>query len=323
MRKNLDIDTIKKNASDLNKLISVERSKYPPDDRKYKAYTFLLESNQDFYHACISCVESSVERAVLIEKQIEKLEFTGKLHEEYHQQSARLKSSYKSAVLTGKRISNNLAILFSEYLSKEEKKGIRIGSFGKMLGKLQNRKAPFCNTSLEEARQIFISEGMKFESTIHKFRDDVIEHPRIEGLIDESHSITSDDRVDFEKKIRNSEKVTLPPDEMDPNWDGFVYYEVISKSGESEGHVYYVHAHLTKTFQEGEEISEGDPVMFVTDGDSGHFQKYGSHMHTYESPDYKGSAVKSDRVFNMPGVAQLHYSYSQFCEDIIHALSKI
>ena len=63
-------------------------------DKQRRALMALVTSLEDLEGNARATIEASIERSVLIEKQIDRKEFEGELHEDYHRKSKQLRTGY-------------------------------------------------------------------------------------------------------------------------------------------------------------------------------------------------------------------------------------
>ena len=293
------------------------------------ALSGVLSAVSDFMEAALTCADTSIERSVLIEKQIDQLEFVGELHDQYHDVCRRLESHYHSVVQGGKRLANSIARLVYELLPHEQRRGIRPGSFGRMYGRFSGLDEGLAEP-LETARSLITEHGEFLESVVHEYRDDVIEHIDPRSDVDLAATLTSDDRVDIMRPVGDPDPGRQPDYTLDPNWPGFMYQdfwrldthpddpEFQMTDGDLLGYRFQVHMHAIFDFEDGQQITAGTPIAFRTDFDSGHFDIHGPHSHTFSSREIPTFfANDPDVVYGMPGVTELAERYSSLTSDVL------
>lgn len=290
----------------------------------------VLQCVSNLSEAAITCAQTSIDRSVLIEQQIDRRDFAGALHERYHDASRRLGSHYHSAVQHGKSLANAIARLVYEVLPHNQREGIRPGSFGKMYGRFAGMDQGL-SEPLESLRRLFTEQGDFLESVVHEYRDDVIEHIDPRSPIDLRAAVTSDDHLDIAKPTGGSGSDADPRYTVDPRWPGFMYRDFwhfedkpvsgvdpTEQGGQPAGYEYHVHVHANFDVKEGEEFTKETPLGFVRDDGSGHFDVHGSHSHVFSSRDLPAfMASKPDVIFGMPGIADLLLRYASLTAGVL------
>lgn len=298
------------------------------DDPSGRALSIVGRSINEFAHACISCAEASIERTVLIEMQIDTRDFVGDLHDAYHEATERFESQFNSAVQNAKRLANDLATLIYEFLPHGQRTGLKSGSFGRLFNAFRGDDEDSVTEPKATLRALVVTHGEFFESVVHPYRDEAVEHARPYSDAARGERLTSDDRLDVLRVEADSaasgrqdaEQGALPTD-FDPAWAGFVYQGGWDGDGNLLGYSYHVHAHNRMDLTEGQRIEKGDPIAFVTDGGSGHFARFGSHRHVFTSRDLPEMLQEPRDVhFGMPGVGELMHRYLTFAELVLDAL---
>lgn len=296
-----------------------------------RALDTVRRSTSDFLEASLTFAETSVERSVLIEKQIDRRDFVGRLHERYHSTSHRFESHYHSSIQHAKRLANSIARLAYHLLPHEQQRGVRPGSFGRLFNSLRDADTSQLEP-LESVRSLIINHGAFLETVVHEYRDDVIEHPDPRREVDYGGLVTSDDRLDV---IRHDDRALPDADAeytRDPHWPGYVYRDIwysaepfepgadpAQQGAELVGYEFHVHGHANLDLREGQSIGTDTPMIFRTDGGSGHFDKHGPHSHIFYSRGIPEElATRPDVVYGMPGITELAQRYASLAADALH-----
>lgn len=223
-------------------------------------------------------------RQFLIDFQCYQSTFSGVIHEEYHSATEQLGVDFDIFLSSIKTALNRLPSLIQEILNQQEKQGIVFKSFGPFIKSLEKKE--FIKESLINLKNVLLEQGKKVDQ-INDYRDKKIEHIRelsSSGLISDdkgvrryhlknsfSKSLNGMSFEDFKKKI-----------ELLPKEKRTTAIKVELKGG---GHIDYVHMQSDKKV--GESVSAGDKIGYISDGNNGHFKKYGPHGHIFTHPKEK------------------------------------
>jgi len=315
LRERLRLDEIRASRNRLTARIRVliDRSGGRP---LTSALTAFLRSLGDLAEACLACSDTSIERSVLIERQIDQLEFVGRLHDEYHEATRRFDSQYNSVVQHAKRLANSVASLIYEILPHDQRRGVRTGSFGRMYGALKIMSSDLPEP-LDSVRRLVTEHGEYLESVVHQYRDDAVEHPRLSSRLDLGATWTSDDRVDFVRTDRDPGTEGTVDRDLDPRWPGFLYRD-FHHNGHLVGYQFLVHVHGIFDFEPGQLVTEETEMGFVTDGGFGHFDDFGPHSHVFSSRDIPKFLLRTPTpIYGMPGVADMIALYASMAADAL------
>lgn len=296
----------------------------PVSNTQTKALTALSSALEDMVSNAKSTVDIDIERKILIEKQIERKIFDGGLHENYHERSQLLKTSYNNTVQSSKRLANTATQLLRTLYAEKDRRNIRFGSFGKLYTSL---KTHWGSVKSSKGAQIFthvISLGDATEETVHKYRDEVLEHSDPHGPVNHFNVVVRDGRVEIERDVKLPTDKPLPEIEFDPQMTNFIYH-TIEKDGIEVGEKYYVHTYLRPDLSKGTSVQKGDPIGYITDMGSGHFEKHGKHSHIFSAPDeeFNGEVMGTEITLAMPEVHLLIEPYLNFIDKLLDEVESV
>ncbi len=243
------------------------------------------ERVSDLAQLCIACLETSSDRAILIERQIDRRDFVGGLHDAYHETGEMLRAQYNSAVRAAKALANAVASLISSRLPHDQRRGLRDGSFGKLYGSFAKTEGPRDAEPRRSVRELVLTYGGLFESVIHEYRDAVLEHPLTGSEPDTATRMLADDRVDFfrdaGKRPGGSANEDDEPDLRPGHWLLLEHRYGRKKAG----HVFYLHVAPTEELSAGHHLHAGQVIGHRVDPGGGHFTRYDPHTHEFPSRD--------------------------------------
>lgn len=221
------------------------------------------------------------QRQLLIEKQIRQKYFRGKLHDEYHTTNLQIDTDIDSILSTLKQILNRLISIIICVVPKDLKRGLSDGSFGRFLNDLDKLKNS--NPWLNQFAAVMIPEGKRIDETICDYRDKYIEH--VKNPIDsgiQSSGLGGIKKIhQASKRFGQSQKVMEHTTHSRDRIDDTIKCQLPDGS-----YIIYVHVTLNPSLKAGDNVGPQDaPLGYVSDGNSGHFQKYGPHRHVYTTPD--------------------------------------
>lgn len=223
-------------------------------------------------------LDHSSHRQQLIDLQCNSQVFNGSLHEEYHENNMKLEADLDNLYLSYKTSLNRFASFFLLVLDKSDRRGIKNGSFGKLLNAVSDKV--FLSPHLETARKVIVEDGRKIDETINFYRDKYIEHISTSQI----SSLVSNGSFGDTKKFHYYTET--PPN--DNNTLVEENSEVVKSVNSNGEYVYYVHCALNSQLLA--EVKKGQPLGFVSDGQGGkskHFLKWGPHSHMFSSPKLK------------------------------------
>ena len=216
-------------------------------------------------------VMAYAERDRLVGLQIEKRDFCGPLHDQYHLVSLTLNSDLDNLFTNGKTLLNRLALLWDTALPHALKREIRSASFGKFLNSLET---PGClGGEREDLRKSILAVGRQLDQENNAYRDKYIEHPR--DLAASPILATSPQGV----RKRHVKTAATPKNKNVPTaGPGFIV------DGFPEGGMFRVHVAVRTDLAAGQKVAKGKTIGVVSDGGTGHFDNYGEHYHVFMTP---------------------------------------
>jgi len=212
--------------------------------------------------------------------------------------------------------------LICEILDHEEKKELRSKSYGSFILSLKNKE--FTRNSLINLKNILLKYEPEIEVIIN-YRDKKIEHihrPKEYSTFSDENGIAryygKEMHVEIPRKEMDMEDYKRKIDLLPKNKQGVALKVGLQNSKE---YIYYVH--LISDKKTGDALDKGDRVGLISDGGSGHFDKYGSHGHTFTSPN-----LSVDKVFGFddqtsPGTYKSLNILVEFLDQVINAVAKI
>lgn len=232
----------------------------------------LLQNLETSYAAAEKSLEKIevmlLRRQWLIDEQIRMQDFRTPLHEEYHELSEAITDEIRNYYTLLKRVLDRVAQLLDENL---------LSGSNDTLQKLVN------TIKKDKSHELFnlILPGSEAVIEIANYRNNFIEHPKKF----EDHFFTSQ----MEAKIGYSDGAISSPsavtDDELCNAPGSKFVDTMKVGLGDENYVVYVHVNPVK-MEEGSHIEKGDTIAVWSDGGSGHFDRYGAHMHQYFSPGF-------------------------------------
>jgi len=291
---------VARKITSLDKLASKKLS--AADYKTFSGRLGQLEEAVEALHIISKLVRvSSIKRTRLIDKQIEKEVFEGKLHDQYHQTTKELEAYLNSFFLSIKTAMNRIPNLVKETLGKKESRSLKSSTFGKFknsLKKLIKEKSGFKNY-FSKAYAL----GEKLDEEIISYRDKYIEHVRHSHA---SNILASDGPASVTKiHLSSNPKVgissTVEAVEGKPHWTKF---DFVDENNLPIGYYYYVHFSMSKKIRDGKKIRKGEPIGRYYDSDLGHFKKWGTHGHIFSTPNLRKPDYMEKVVAISPGVEQ-------------------
>ena len=241
----------------------------------------------------------SIKRTKLIDKQIEKEVFEGKLHDEYHQTTKELETHLSNFFLSIKTVMNRVPNIVRTALDQKDSRSIKTSTFGKFKNSL--RKLTERNTKLKKYFSKAVVLGEKLDEEIITYRDKYIEH--VQHTYD-NNLLSSDGPASVIKSHMSSKskKSRTGPVEVikgKPHWTKF---DLVSEDDLPIGYYYYIHFSISKKLQSGKKIEKGDPIGRCYDSDLGHFKKWGTHSHVFSTPNLRRPDFPGEVVAISPGI---------------------
>lgn len=244
---------------------------------------------------------SSIKRTKLIDKQIEKEVFEGELHDQYHQVTKELEVHLNSFFLSIKTAMNRIPNIVRETLCKKKSRSLKTSTFGKFknsLKKLIEEKPEF----KKHFSKAFVL-GEKLDEEIITYRDKYIEHVQ---HIHTSNILSSDGPVSVTKthlspKPQDGYSSAIEVVKGKPHWAKF---DFVDENNFPIGYYYYVHFTMSKKIKDGKRIKKGEPIGRLYDSNLGHFKKWGTHSHTFKTPNLREFDFTGKVVAISPGVEQ-------------------
>lgn len=284
-----------------------------------RALASLGSALEDLVGNAKAAIDADIERTVLIEKQIKRKIFEGELHENYHEKSQQLKTNYNNTVQSSKRLANVATQLLKSLYPEKDMRGLRFSSFGKLYNSLKVHLQSVEKSNLPSIFEKVTKLGDLTEETVHKYRDEVLEHSDPTGPINHLSIVTRDGKVEVEKNFERETKGLLPEIEFDQTMTNYIYQTIEDNNGVEIGHKYILHTYLRTDLSEGDNINEGDPIAYITDMGSGHFKKYGAHTHIFSFPDedFNSKLLGSETDFEMPQVSVLTEPYLDLVDKLL------
>jgi hypothetical protein len=297
----------------LSQLTTLLNSDSSLSNAQQHALRALRQALIDFLQTYSNCRRSSTERSILIEKQVKRHAFIGNLHDAYHEASQAFQTDYHTHIQNAKRLANATSIALEVFIPHDQKRGLRFASFGKLYESIKR-------TNIDEQSQYgsFLTYlarvGDDIEEAEHRYRDEVLEHPRPEGHA--TYLYTSNSRVEVGNPF--SQEYSPNPMTLGP---GKVFRIDIPESGNPPAHRYYVHVDPNEALTPGSWVDEGALLGHVADPGYGHFGKYGDHCHVFDSPGADLGYVFPVR-YNMPAFVEVTNSYVDMCQQLLNALRR-
>jgi len=229
-----------------------------------------------------SLLESSADRHRLIDEQIKKEVFEGKLHEKYHLSNEVIQSKIDNLFLSIKTTLNRLPHVFIECFDNKELRGIKARSFGKWINSLEK------NIKLvHKIPKGVIKKARMLEASVLAERT-TIEHgrPSKKGeflstiSLDKFKSVTRGS-IESKTSSKNDNKKKIIGGKA--HWMKFINYN------DPEFYYYYVHfSPFKEVMEQGYRMQEGKAIGRVYHSIKSHFKKHGEHQHIFSAPKVKG-----------------------------------
>lgn len=215
-------------------------------------------------------IQAKLERRQwLIDEQIHLQDFRTDLHDEYHVLSDQIQADIRSYFTALKRVLDRVAELFALQVFPKE----TIDTLWGLLKTVERKGS--------ERHQVLVLSGHEKMMEIVDYRNNFIEHPK--GIGDRFFTDTKGARIVY------SDGAMLDPSTIDDddliNPKGSKFIDTMKVDNTNGTYLIYVHINPIKT-QVGDRIAKGESIGVWDDGGSGHFKKYGPHMHVYPSPNY-------------------------------------
>lgn len=288
------------------------------DPTAERAVRSLREALVEFKRAMVVAIRLGAERAVLIETQVASEAFTDALHDQYHEVSDAFRSAYNAAITVSKRVANASAHAIESLLTHAERRDLSCRSFGALYKSAVTRESSD-GARVADVLAIVREYGAMFEDRAHEYRDKVLEHANPRGSVDTRYGMTMNDRVDVRSPV-DVATVVEPSSTLDPMRRGFVINAVDRPGLTSPCYRYIVHAHIAPGLHAGDHVTNSTPVVFTTDGDSGHFARFEPHCHIFYSPTGWEERDPEPVMFNTPGLDELGRAYVGYVSAITNRL---
>jgi len=280
---------MEKKLEEVNKKCEeIEKNLILLEDRLPKLHLYIQSLGEGINAVNISFqrVNEGIEkRQFLMDLQCHQGTFSGLIHEEYHSVTEQLSVEFDIYLSSIKTMLNRLPNLIQEIiLDHREKRDIVFKSFGPFIKSLEKKE--FTKDSLRNLKDVLLEYGKKIDQ-INDYRDKKIEHvhkPSLSGLISDNKGAR-----------RYHLKPAFPKDSKEESIEAFKKKIELLPRGkrtvavkvelEGGGHIDYVHMQSDRKI--GEPIRAGDKVGYISDGNNGHFKKYGPHGHIFTHPKEK------------------------------------
>lgn len=272
---------------------------------------------QSFYQSLSSVgvnfsltTENAGKRQFLIDQQCASHQFGGNLHEKYHRINTEIDANLNNLFSSIKTSLNRLTSLFYSLIPHPDKKGISEKSFGALINSLD--KKTFENKVLEKIRIILTSRGREIDETINDYRDDYIEHVR-----NPSHGLlasTPNSLKRIHKSVLSVEQPLKAKSKTSKTKTGWPAVKLIQ---ENEEYLYYVH--VEPSLRDGTVTKKGQEFGIISDGNTGHFEKYGLHYHVFSSPCNQTVPLGIEGTVS----PELYESLEKFTEFIYQIVKKL
>lgn len=209
------------------------------------------------------------ERTTLIDIQIHYQNFGGELHEAYHLVCISFDTSINNFFSSLKRLFNSIAILIYESQGHEQRRVLTKRSFGSMMEKVK-KIWPIVDPA-------FLEMALQIDDVFLQYRDKQIEHAQ--GF--EFPSIESNNKgiIRVHQRFSRGNIARKPP----PKQSGLLDW--IRINVDTGGYIYYVHVVPPLDTKQGSKLKKGQLLGQTSDNGSGHFKKFGPHIHTFFSPN--------------------------------------
>jgi len=229
-------------------------------------------------------LEGIDKREVLVAYQCRKdIDITVEKHEEYHKLQEQLLADLQTFLQVFKTFLNHFAILLGKFIPQTEVKGMKVGSFGRLVNSSKSAKTD--NPIIDQILKILITKGEIIDKTILEYRDKYLEHPKKlqrKQLTFDASGYTSIYHVNKSPGISFS---------SDPSYNysliviekGIFIQRYFLRKVDSED--YYVYLHLHCDLKDGETAEKDKPLGILFDNTVDHFERYGQHGHIFGTPN--------------------------------------
>jgi hypothetical protein len=227
-----------------------------------------------------SLASSSIVRHELIDKQIKKEIFEGRLHDEYHDATEKVQVDIDNLISSLKTGLNRLPIIFEKMIIEKNRRGISVGTFGKWSNSLVANQQSIQSWFPYD----LIQSVQKIDKEVVEIYRDKIEH----GGTANNSGLGTVIHEDFIGLRNVHSPLAWSPDLVYANdrkiVGGKTHWTKIQDSENSRIYYYYVHFSLYSDVKDGYHMSPEKPIGQVYHSIPEHFEKYGSHFHFFLSP---------------------------------------
>lgn len=282
----------------------------------------LRDSVIDLRYAHSLVEQLGEERVRLMQQQVDKEEFTGELHDKYHEVSGQLRSSLIAIFQQGKRTLNNSSHVLASFLPHGV--AIKVGSFGRQFESAQKIDAAKLDTRSAVLINNILQEGPKLE--IHNdARDMYIEHATPATSVQQRRPLHTGKGLNFmkEKPEFTGIQERLLTGMVRTAMPDFVLLGTKRPSGGEELRTYYVHVGLQLVpVQKG--IVRSSYIMHPPEADPDHFKKIEPHTHAFtvnanEDSDIEATIDHSVEITELAKVEEMVKDYCKYVDNLLDA----
>ncbi len=284
------IDSVLSKANLLKESSRREKIAAAIDSIKAALTTFRLANDR--------IVTAYAERDRLIGLQLEKGDFCGPLHDQYHLASLTLNSDLDNLFTNSKTLLNRLGLLWDAALPHALKRGLRFASFGKFLNSLEG---PRClGSEREDLRKSLLGLGRQLDEENNAYRDKYIEHVR--------HPTAPGSLSTTPRGVRKVHVNLAPPskERIPSTAPGYIVDRF------PEGDMFQIHVAPRTDISVRQQVAKGQILGVVSDGGTGHFDNYGSHRHIFMTPGLSALAESDPLMIEAGGVTVIGSSPEAF-----------